>query len=122
MPDDLAAQMPILKELLRLMGICIVEKAGYEADDILGTMSKTFQVQSYVYTGDRDAYQLVDEHINVCYTRRGVSDILELSKDNFKDEIGLTPAQIIELKALMGDKSDNIPGVAGVAVDAVAIA
>ena len=114
MPDDLAAQMPVLKDVLRLMNICICEKAGYEADDIIGTLAKKFALQTYIYTGDRDSYQLVDETTNVCYTRKGVSDILELSMDNFKDEIGLTPSQIIDLKALMGDKSDNIPGVAGV--------
>lgn len=114
MPDDLAAQMPVLKEVLRLMNICICEKAGYEADDIIGTLAKKFALQTYIYTGDRDSYQLVDETTNVCYTRKGVSDILELSMSNFKDEIGLTPSQIIDLKALMGDKSDNIPGVAGV--------
>lgn len=114
MPEDLAAQMPVLKEVLRLMNICICEKAGYEADDIIGTLAKKFALQTFIYTGDRDAYQLVDESTNVCYTRKGVSDILELSAANFKDEIGLIPSQIIDLKALMGDKSDNIPGVAGV--------
>ena len=114
MPEDLRAQFPVLKEVLALMGIKTVEKAGYEADDIIGTLAKKFDVQTYVYTGDRDAYQLVDETTNVCYTRKGVSDILELTQENFKDEIGITPAQVIELKALMGDKSDNIPGVAGV--------
>lgn len=114
MPDELRVQMPILKEVLNLMGIKTLELEGYEADDLLGTMAKNFDVQTYIYTGDRDAYQLVDNTTNVCYTRKGVSDILELSKDNFKDEIGLTPSQIIDFKALMGDKSDNIPGVAGV--------
>ena len=114
MPDDLRAQFPVLKEVLSLMNVRICEMAGYEADDIIGTLSKKSNVQTYVYTGDRDAYQLVDETTNVCFTRKGVSDLLELSAENFKDEIGLTPAQIIDLKALMGDKSDNIPGVAGV--------
>ncbi len=114
MPDDLAAQMPVLKDVLRLMNIMICEKAGYEADDLIGTLAKKFDVQTYIYTGDRDSYQLVDKTTNVCFTRKGVSDILELTAENFQDEIGLTPAQIIELKALMGDKSDNIPGVAGV--------
>ncbi len=114
MPDDLRAQFPVLKEVLSLMNIRICEMAGYEADDIIGTLAKKCNVQTYVYTGDRDAYQLVDETTNVCFTRKGVSDLLELSVENFKDEIGLTPAQIIDLKSLMGDKSDNIPGVAGV--------
>ena len=114
MPEELAVQMPILKEVLRMMKINICELAGYEADDILGTLAKKFPVQTYIYTGDRDAYQLVDETTNVCFTRKGVSDILELTCDNFQDEIGMSPAQIIDFKALMGDKSDNIPGVAGV--------
>ncbi len=114
MPDELRVQMPILKEVLHLMGVKTLELEGYEADDLLGTMAKKFDVQTYIYTGDRDAYQLVDDSTNVCYTRKGVSDILELSAENFKDEIGLTPAQIIDLKALMGDKSDNIPGVVGI--------
>ncbi|MBR2023434.1 MAG: hypothetical protein IJ996_02815 [Clostridia bacterium] len=115
MPDELAVQMPILKDVLRAMNVKIIELPGYEADDILGTVSKRFEgVTTYIYTGDRDSYQLVDESTHVCYTRKGVSDILELTLDNFKDETGLTPLQIIDLKALMGDKSDNIPGVAGV--------
>ena len=114
MPDDLAKQMPIIKEVLRLMNIRICELAGHEADDLIGTISKKFALQTYIYTGDRDAYQLVDDSTSVCFTRKGVSDILELTGANFKDEIGLTPSQIIDLKALMGDKSDNIPGVAGV--------
>ncbi len=114
MPDELAVQMPILKDVLRMMGIRICELPGYEADDIIGTLSRKFDVHSYVYTGDRDSYQLVCEKVNVCYTRKGVSDLLELSSENFKDEIGLEPLQIIEQKALMGDKSDNIPGIAGV--------
>ncbi len=114
MPPELSVQMPILKEVLSAMGVKTIDLAGYEADDIIGTLAKKFPVQTYIYTGDRDSYQLVDEKTTVCFTRKGVSDLLELSQDNFVDEIGLTPAQIIDLKALMGDKSDNIPGVAGV--------
>ncbi len=114
MPEELAVQIPILKDVLKIMQIKTLELAGYEADDLLGTMAKKFDVQTYIYTGDRDSYQLVDATTNVCYTRKGVSDILELSVGNFKDETNLTPSQIIDLKALMGDKSDNIPGVAGV--------
>ncbi len=113
-PTELLSQFPILKEVLTLMGVCICEKAGHEADDIIGTLAKRFSIPTYIYTGDRDAYQLVDETTNVCFTRKGVSDLLELTSENFKDEIGLTPAQIVDFKALMGDKSDNIPGVAGI--------
>lgn len=114
MPEDLTAQIPVLKEMLSLMHIKTCELTGFEADDLLGTIAKKFDTQTYIYTGDRDAYQLVDETTSVCFTRKGVSDILELTAENFKDETGLTPAQIIDLKALMGDKSDHIPGVAGV--------
>lgn len=114
MPDDLAKQFPVLKDLLKMMQICVCEMEGYEADDLIGTIAKKFSLQTYVYTGDRDSYQLVDDSTSVCFTRKGVSDILELTSKNFKDEIGLVPSQIIDLKALMGDKSDNIPGVAGV--------
>ena len=114
MPEDLVVQVPVLKEVLSLRKIRICELAGYEADDVIGTLARKFGVQTYIYTGDRDSYQLVDENTSVCYTRKGVSDILELSAENFQSEVGLNPAQIIDLKALMGDKSDNIPGVPGV--------
>ncbi len=114
MPDELAVQMPILKDVLRAMHVTVCEQEGFEADDLIGTLAKKFPVQTYVYTGDRDSYQLVDETTDVCFTRKGVSDILELSSDNFFNEIGLQPKQIIDLKALMGDKSDNIPGVPGI--------
>ena len=114
MPEELVVQVPILKEVLKLMGIKICELQGYEADDLLGTIAKKFKTQTYIYTGDRDSYQLVDDTTSVCFTRKGVSDILELNQENFKDETGVAPLQIVELKALMGDKSDHIPGVAGV--------
>ncbi|MGN1061801.1 MAG: 5'-3' exonuclease H3TH domain-containing protein, partial [Candidatus Scatosoma sp.] len=114
MPEELAVQLPVLKEVLGLMRIKIVEKEGYEADDVIGTMSRKYPVHTYIYTGDRDAYQLVNEAVSVCFTRKGVSDILELTSENFTQETGFTPAQIIDLKALMGDKSDHIPGVSGV--------
>lgn len=114
MPEDLVVQVPVLKELLRLMRIKICELQGYEADDVIGTLAKRFSVQTYIYTGDRDSYQLVDDTTSVCFTRKGVSDILELTPDNFFEETGLSPSQIIDLKALMGDKSDNIPGVPGI--------
>lgn len=114
MPEELVKQVPVLKELLQLMHVKTCELAGHEADDIIGTLAKKFPVQTYIYTGDRDAYQLVDETTSVCFTKRGVSDLLELTKDNFQENIGLTPSQIIDLKALMGDSSDNIPGVPGI--------
>ena len=114
MPDDLAAQVDPLKELLKAMKIATYGKEGIEADDILGTLSKKFDVKSIIYTGDRDSYQLVDGRTEVSYTKRGVSDVLHLTTENFKGEVGLEPSQIIDLKALMGDKSDNIPGIPGI--------
>ncbi len=114
MPDELAAQVEPLKSLLSAMKIAMCEREGLEADDLLGTLSKKFNVHSYIYTGDRDSYQLVDEHTDIYYTKRGITDLLKLSNDNFEREMGFKPSQVIDLKALMGDKSDNIPGVAGV--------
>lgn len=115
MPEDLVVQVPVLKELLTAMGIRILEKAGYEADDLIGTLSRAFpETETLIYTGDRDSYQLIDEHTSVCMTRRGVSDVDRLTQDNFYVKEGITPAQVIDLKALMGDSSDNIPGVKGI--------
>lgn len=115
MPEDLVMQVPVLKELLTAMGIRILEKAGYEADDLIGTLSRAFpETETLIYTGDRDSYQLIDEHTSVCMTRRGVSDVDRLTQDNFYIKEGITPAQVIDLKALMGDSSDNIPGVKGI--------
>lgn len=114
MPDELVVQVEPLKGLLSEMKVAMCAKEGYEADDIIGTLSNKFDVHSYIYTGDRDSYQLVNEKTDVYFTKRGVSDLLKLSADNFKAETGLEPKQIIDLKALMGDKSDNIPGVAGI--------
>ena len=115
MPEELAVQVPVLKEVLSAMGICIVEKAGYEADDIIGTLSRAFpDVKTLIYTGDRDSFQLVNENVSVCFTKRGVSDLNVMTAENFFQKEGITPAQIIEQKSLMGDGSDNIPGVRGV--------
>ncbi len=114
MPDDLRPQIPMLKEVLRLMGVTVIEKEGYEADDIIGTVAKHTKIQTVIYTGDRDALQLVDEETSVYFTKRGISEIEIYSNDNFVEKTGVTPKQIIELKALMGDSSDNIPGVKGV--------
>jgi len=114
MPEELALQVKPLKSLLSAMNFAIVEKEGLEADDLIGTLSKSFNVHSYIYTGDRDSFQLVDEKTDVYYTKRGVSDLLKLSAENFVSEVGLPPKSIVDLKALMGDKSDNIPGVSGV--------
>ncbi|MCD8206097.1 MAG: DNA polymerase I [Clostridia bacterium] len=114
MPDDLAAQLQPLKDLLCSMGIAMYGKEGLEADDILGSVSRKFDVHSYIYTGDRDAYQLVDEKTDVNFTVKGVSYLKALNAENFYSEMGINPSQVIDMKSLMGDTSDNIPGVAGV--------
>lgn len=114
MPDDLAVQLEPLKSLLKAMKVAMCSKEGLEADDVIGTLSAKFDVHSYIYTGDRDSFQLVDDKTDVYYTKRGVSDLLKLNINNFKEETGLSPSQIIDLKSLMGDKSDNIPGVPGI--------
>lgn len=115
MPEELVKQVPILKDLLHAMNVRTLELEGYEADDIIGTVSRKFKdVHTYIYTGDRDAYQLVNERVTVCFTKRGVSDLDRLSAKNFRELVGLEPWQIVEEKALMGDSSDNIPGVHGI--------
>lgn len=114
MPPELAAQIEPLKSLLSAMGIAIYQQEGIEADDIIGTLSNAFDVHSYIYTGDRDSYQLVDDRTDVYFTKRGVSDLVKLNKDNFLSEVGIMPRQVVDLKSLMGDKSDNIPGVTGI--------
>lgn len=114
MPEELAAQVEPLKNLLKAMKIAVCQQEGIEADDILGTLSKKFNVHSYLYTGDRDCYQLIDDKTDVYFTKRGVTDLLKMSKENFKSIAGIEPAQVVDVKALMGDKSDNIPGVPGI--------
>ena len=99
MPEELRVQVPVLKDLLRAMNVCMVEKEGYEADDLIGTLSKKFEnVQSLIFTGDRDSYQLIDERVSVCFTKRGVSDLERLTNENFAAHEGFVPRQVIELK------------------------
>ena len=119
MPDELAAQMPILKEVLEAMNITIIEKEGYEADDILGTLAKWGKKQNLavtVLTGDRDSFQLIDENIKVRIprTKMGKTETDDYDENKINEEYGIKPIQFIELKGLMGDNSDNIPGIPGV--------
>ncbi len=114
MPDDLASQMPILQELLKLMNITVVQKAGIEADDIIGTISNHFDGYSYIVSGDKDMLQLVSPTATVLLTKRGVTEVDTVDMENLKQNYGLTPAQVVEFKALRGDTSDNIPGVRGI--------
>lgn len=111
-PPELLAQIPIIKELLLAMNIEIVEKEGFEADDIIGTLSKRFDVNTIIVTGDKDSFQLIDESTNIWYKTHSFKDVL-YNIEKLKEDDKLTPQQIIEYKALMGDKSDNIPGIVG---------
>ncbi len=113
MPAELASQMPILKELLRELGVTICEKEGYEADDIIGTIAKKFDEDTIIVSGDRDVLQLVDENTTVFNTKRGVTDIKVYNLESMREE-NFTPRKVIEYKALAGDSSDNIPGCPGV--------
>ena len=112
MPDDLAVQVPVLKELLRSMDIAVVELEGYEADDIIGTLSERDE-DTVIVTGDRDALQLISDKTTVWLTKRGISEVVVYDRARLLED-GLEPYQIVELKSLMGDSSDNIKGVTGV--------
>lgn len=116
-PPELSEQFPLLKELLKGLGIAQFELAGFEADDIIGTLTKRADEagrQVLVVSGDKDMLQLASEHVHIGLTRKGVTDIELYDPAQIKERYGLTPLQIIDLKGLMGDASDNIPGIPGV--------
>ena len=113
MPDELVAQIPLLKQLLTAMRIPIVELAGYEADDILGTLSAEADMPVVVVSGDKDVLQLVSDNVTVWHTKRGITEVIAYTPARLAEE-GLAPWQVPELKGLMGDSSDNIKGVSGV--------
>ena len=115
MPDELAQQLPLIKELLGLLGITVVECEGYEADDVLGTLSKLCSDsgnECYVLTGDRDSLQLIDDKVTVLLATN--KETIHYTPDRFREDYGFEPIRLIDLKALMGDSSDNIKGVAGI--------
>lgn len=114
MPDDLASQLPLLKKLLHAMNISVLELSGYEADDIIGTMSKKFSISKLIVTGDRDCLQLIDDDNTVCLTKFGLSELIKYDRSLLMSDYGLLPEQVIDFKSLMGDPSDNIPGVPGI--------
>jgi DNA polymerase-1 len=113
-PDDLKSQIPLLKDALLILGIRSVEAESYEADDILGTLSRLPDTEKYIVTGDRDALQLISDSAFVVLTKKGVTEVKQYGTNELKSEYGLAPSQIVDLKSLMGDASDNIPGVPGV--------
>ena len=119
MPNELASQMPILKEILKAMNVKVIEKEGYEADDIIGTLAKWGQrknLEVTILTGDRDSFQLIDEHIKVRipHTTQGKTETEDFNVEKVLEKYGLPPKSLIEIKGLAGDASDNIPGVPGV--------
>jgi len=116
-PSELSGQFPMMKELLTAMQIKYFELEGYEADDIIGTISKEAErkgIEVIVYTGDKDLLQLASNQVSIYLTRKGITEIEKYRPKEIMDKYRLTPQQIIDLKGLMGDSSDNIPGVPGV--------
>jgi DNA polymerase-1 len=116
-PQELSEQFPVLKELLNAFNISQFEMSGYEADDIIGTLTRAADekgISTVVVTGDKDMLQLASEKVTIAVTRKGVSEVDLYSPEAIQEKYGLVPMQIIDLKGLMGDTSDNIPGVPGV--------
>lgn len=116
-PPELRPQFDIIKEILSAMGLGVLSLQGYEADDILGTLSLQCRekgMDALLLTGDRDALQLVDDEITLLLTRKGISEVEECTPARVKELFGVLPTQITDLKGLMGDSSDNIPGIPGV--------
>jgi len=117
MPEDMRSQMDRIRQVVETLDIPVFEQEGYEADDLLGTLARqagTREIDTLIVTGDMDLLQLVDEHTRVLTSRWRFSDTVVYDPDGVQQRYGLAPAQLVELKALMGDKSDNIPGVPGV--------
>jgi DNA polymerase-1 len=116
LPDDLVIQFSIIKELLTADGISCLEKPGFEADDVIGTLATRFgskDVEVLILTGDRDILQLVSPHIQVIMPKIGLSNVSVLDAEGVKEKMGVPPEQIPDLKALSGDSSDNYKGVKG---------
>lgn len=113
-PPQLVSQFPILKNLLKTMNIEILELPQIEADDIIGTLTKKFETENLVVTGDKDSFQLINANTKVMFTKKGVSETQVYDREILKREYGIYPEQVTDLKALMGDASDNIPGVQGI--------
>ena len=117
MPPELAMQMPLLKEVLEAMNIKILEIDGFEADDILGTVARRGEeegLEPLIITGDRDSFQLATKVTKIIYTKRGITEMELYDEDAMYEKYGFSPRQFIDYKGLMGDPSDNIPGLPGV--------
>jgi DNA polymerase I len=116
-PDHFRSQLPLIDEVLQALHINQLREEGYEADDIIASLTKKAVADGWdvlIVTGDRDAFQLIDDHVSVLYTRRGISDTVLANEDWVTDRYGIAPSQYVEYAALRGDTSDNLPGVPGV--------
>lgn len=115
-PPELSEQFPVIKDVLNAFNIGVYEIDGYEADDIIGTVAKKCEqdMDVIIYTGDKDALQLISKHTKVAITRKGISDVDIFDESAMLEKYEVTPLQFIDIKGLMGDQSDNIPGVPGV--------
>jgi DNA polymerase-1 len=117
-PEEFSSQVPILRDFLDAWGIPFLELDNYEADDIIGTISahaaENGDFDVLIVTGDRDALQLIRRDVRVLYTKKGISNIVVFDEDSFRELYGFAPVRLIDLKGLMGDSSDNIPGVPGI--------
>ncbi len=114
MPEDLHVQLNDLKYVLTKMGIKIIEKNEYEADDLIGTLTRKFNEEFILISGDKDLLQLINENTTVWLNKKGITEVLKVDIPTLKTEFNLEPYQVIELKSIMGDSSDNIPGVPGI--------
>ena len=117
MPEELRQQDPVIRDLLARMGLRVIECEGFEADDILGTLSRQCEergVEALLVTGDRDSFQLAGDNTTILYTKRGIAETQRVTPAWVEATYGVSPAQLIDVKGLMGDTSDNIPGVPGV--------
>ncbi len=116
-PEDLIPQFDLVKNVVRSLGIMIIEKQGFEADDVIGTVAgdaTAHDIDTIIVTGDKDTLQLVDEHVRVFTMSRGIHDMVLYDRDLVREKMGVDVEQIIDYKGLRGDSSDNIPGVKGV--------
>lgn len=114
MPEDLHSQLLDLKEILKTMGVKVIEKNEIEADDIIGSLTRKFNEEFILLSGDKDLLQLINDNTTVWLTQKGISNVNKVDEKVLKTEFNLKPFQVIELKSIMGDSSDNIPGVPGI--------
>ena len=117
MPDELIRQIPLIKEIINNYNIAICSKEGYEADDVIGTIAKEAEKRNcntIIVTGDKDAFQLISPHTKIMTTIKGVTEVKIYDEEGIKKKYGVGPEKIVDILALKGDASDNIPGVPGI--------